>query len=70
MFKGGRGFVLVCECEWKWGVSMVGLAVMGSAGGGFSGDGGAGDGGAGGGLSIPGDIPGRHVARENRQFVV
>ncbi|GKC66077.1 hypothetical protein Tco_1098675 [Tanacetum coccineum] len=44
MFRGGRGFVLVCECEWKWGVSVVGLVVMGSAGGGFSGDGGAGDG--------------------------
>ncbi|GKD70206.1 hypothetical protein Tco_1324296, partial [Tanacetum coccineum] len=34
----------LCECEWKWGVSVVGLVVMGSAGGGFSGDGGAGDG--------------------------
>ncbi|GJT07221.1 hypothetical protein Tco_0841683 [Tanacetum coccineum] len=44
MFRGGRGFMLVCECEWKWGVSVVGLVVMGSAGGGFSGDGAAGDG--------------------------
>ncbi|GJT23435.1 hypothetical protein Tco_0893372 [Tanacetum coccineum] len=44
MFRGGRGFVLVCECEWKWGVSVVGLVVMGSVGGGFRGDGGAGDG--------------------------
>ncbi|GKF67099.1 hypothetical protein Tco_0193616, partial [Tanacetum coccineum] len=31
-------------CEWKWGVSVVGLVVMGSAGGGFSGDGAARDG--------------------------
>ncbi|GJS31129.1 hypothetical protein Tco_0491749 [Tanacetum coccineum] len=65
---------IMCSCARvvvAVGGRVVGYVVSGGGGGGFGGGGaGGGDGSVFGTKFIPGDIPGRHVARENYNFVV